>query len=115
MEILYCRKAAEARGEAVDVSWLGACRRRLRYGAPSGVFGRDGALAKSGPRRPTNSTHVTREASAPPALVRSRRASNRSARQPSAREWAGPPFWKATRVEAKPDRPPRQAARPQPR
>ena len=41
----------------------GACRRRLRYGAPSGVLGRDGvsaealakeeALAKSGPTRPT--------------------------------------------------------------
>ena len=31
----------------------GARRRRLRYGAPFGVLGRDGALAKSGPTRPT--------------------------------------------------------------
>ena len=43
--------------------YSGASRRRLRYGAPSGVLGRDGvsaealakeeALAKSGPTRPT--------------------------------------------------------------
>src|SRR6516162_785828 len=31
-------------------NYSGACRRRLRYGAPSGVFGRDGARRSRDPR-----------------------------------------------------------------
>jgi len=34
----------------------GASRRRLRYGAPSEVLGRDGALAKSGTLAPYNAS-----------------------------------------------------------
>ena len=55
----------------------GACRRRLRYGAPSGVLGRDGvsaealakeeALAKSGPTRPA--THRTEKREPPIPLI----------------------------------------------